>query len=201
MGGDRQDELITQLTSNQNRLYGFILTLIPDRNCARDVLQETNLVIWRKADEYAPGTNFWAWATRIAHYQVLAFHRDTARDRHVFDVQLLDYLKAAAENFSGDDERRRALHDCLAKLDSRQKDLVADRYRSELPLDEISRRSGRTVAAVKMALLRLRRTLLDPGGANFAMGDGSVHFFSESIDFTLFGDLGTIAGGEVATPP
>jgi len=35
-----------------------------------------------------------------------------------------------------------------------------------------------------------------PGGANFLLADSSVRFFSETIDFTLYGDLGTVAGGE-----
>ena len=42
---------------------------------------------------------------------------------------------------------------------------------------------------------------LHPGGAHFAMGDGSVHFFSEAIDFKLYNELGTRAGGEVAGIP
>ncbi len=42
---------------------------------------------------------------------------------------------------------------------------------------------------------------LHPGGANFLMGDGSVHFLSESISHQLFCALGTRAGGEVATLP
>ncbi|MFH1265042.1 MAG: H-X9-DG-CTERM domain-containing protein, partial [Planctomycetota bacterium] len=42
---------------------------------------------------------------------------------------------------------------------------------------------------------------LHPGGANFLMGDGSVHFFSESIDYRLINGLGTRAGGEVASLP
>jgi prepilin-type processing-associated H-X9-DG protein len=40
-----------------------------------------------------------------------------------------------------------------------------------------------------------------PGGANFVMGDGSVHFLSELIDYRLYNYLGTIAGGEAATLP
>jgi prepilin-type N-terminal cleavage/methylation domain-containing protein/prepilin-type processing-associated H-X9-DG protein len=40
-----------------------------------------------------------------------------------------------------------------------------------------------------------------PGGANFLMGDGSVHFFSETIDYKLYNELGTRAGGEVAKLP
>ncbi|TWT95800.1 Fimbrial protein precursor [Botrimarina colliarenosi] len=39
------------------------------------------------------------------------------------------------------------------------------------------------------------------GGANFALADGSVHFVTDSIDFTLLGDLATIAGGEVSQLP
>lgn len=38
-----------------------------------------------------------------------------------------------------------------------------------------------------------------PGGANFAMADGSVHFVSETIDYLLYNALGTRAGGETAS--
>ncbi|MBN1908836.1 MAG: DUF1559 domain-containing protein [Pirellulales bacterium] len=37
---------------------------------------------------------------------------------------------------------------------------------------------------------------LHPGGANIMMGDGSVHFFNEYIDYRLYNELGTRAGGE-----
>ena len=42
---------------------------------------------------------------------------------------------------------------------------------------------------------------LHPGGAMFAMGDGSVRFFSEYIDYRLYNELGTRAGDEVVTIP
>jgi prepilin-type N-terminal cleavage/methylation domain-containing protein/prepilin-type processing-associated H-X9-DG protein len=37
------------------------------------------------------------------------------------------------------------------------------------------------------------------GGANFGMCDGSVRFISQNIDFTMYRNLGTIRGNEVAT--
>ncbi len=40
-----------------------------------------------------------------------------------------------------------------------------------------------------------------PGGVQFVFADGSVHFLSETIEFSLFGDLATKAGGEVAVLP
>ncbi|MBN2218114.1 MAG: DUF1559 domain-containing protein [Pirellulales bacterium] len=42
---------------------------------------------------------------------------------------------------------------------------------------------------------------MHPGGANFMMGDGSVHFFEEFIDYKLYNDLGTRDGGEVVSLP
>jgi prepilin-type N-terminal cleavage/methylation domain-containing protein len=38
-----------------------------------------------------------------------------------------------------------------------------------------------------------------PGGAYLAMGDASVHFVAETIDYRLYNHLGTRAGGETAT--
>jgi prepilin-type N-terminal cleavage/methylation domain-containing protein/prepilin-type processing-associated H-X9-DG protein len=40
-----------------------------------------------------------------------------------------------------------------------------------------------------------------PGGAQFAMADGSVHFLFESIDYRLYNELGTRAGDESAALP
>jgi prepilin-type N-terminal cleavage/methylation domain-containing protein len=42
---------------------------------------------------------------------------------------------------------------------------------------------------------------LHVAGANFVMGDGSLHFFSEAIDYTLYNNLGTRAGAEVVKVP
>jgi prepilin-type processing-associated H-X9-DG protein len=38
-----------------------------------------------------------------------------------------------------------------------------------------------------------------PGGANFLMGDGSVKFMKQTINFQVFNHLGTRAGGEVVS--
>ena len=35
-----------------------------------------------------------------------------------------------------------------------------------------------------------------PDGANFLFADGSVHFLRDSISFTIYEELGSIAGGE-----
>jgi prepilin-type processing-associated H-X9-DG protein len=38
---------------------------------------------------------------------------------------------------------------------------------------------------------------LHPGGANFLMADGSIHFVAQTIDFRVYQALSTIQGAEV----
>jgi len=40
-----------------------------------------------------------------------------------------------------------------------------------------------------------------PGGANFALADATVHFVSENIDYKLYNELGSRAGGEPVSLP
>jgi len=160
MNAESHERLVQLLTASQTRLYGFILTLLPDRERAQDVLQDTNLVIWRKADEFQEGTNFWAWAAQIAHFRILAYYRDAGRDLHVFDDAVLENLAEAAQDNSADDDRRRALLICLKKLPRKQFEIVQQHYRQGRSIKAIAAEQQQTVAAIKMVLYRVRRALL-----------------------------------------
>ncbi len=45
------------LTRHQTSLYGFIYSLVGDRNASEDILQQTNLTLLQKADEFALGSD------------------------------------------------------------------------------------------------------------------------------------------------
>ena len=62
------------------------------------------------------------------------------------------------ENLAGE---RRALAGCVEMLPATQRELVQMRYESGVSLRELAERAGRTVAAVNMMLVRVRRALLD----------------------------------------
>jgi RNA polymerase sigma-70 factor, ECF subfamily len=160
MTEEQREKFILELTSFQNRLFGFILTLLPDSNQANDVLQDTNLIIWRKAEEFAPGSDSWAWASKIAHFRVLRFYRDCERSRHVFDEALLAELAIVAGKCdAAREDRLLALKSCLARLKPAQQQLIQSRYLQGNSVKAIAEQTGQSKGAVAMALFRVRKTL------------------------------------------
>ena len=49
---ESQFPLLRELTNHQNSIYAYIFSLVPKREIAQEILQETNLVICEKADQF-----------------------------------------------------------------------------------------------------------------------------------------------------
>src|SRR6059058_6691756 len=81
---------------NERRLYAYILTLLPRRADADDVLQETSLVMWDKFDAAAPPADFLAWARRVAYHKVLDFYKKARRADARLGRVFLEKVAAAA---------------------------------------------------------------------------------------------------------
>ncbi len=152
------DSFVLSLIGEQTRLFSYITMLIGDVNEANNILQETNIVIWRKADEFTDGTSFSMWARKIAYFCTLAFIRDKKRDKHIFDEEIVHQL-AARPITADEDERRVALRHCLSTLTERSLELLRQRYWPGQSISAIASQRGRTEGAIKMALMRLRQAL------------------------------------------
>ena len=139
----------------------YIHALLPDSNRARDVLQETNLVLWRKRDECRDPTAFVPWARRVAKFQVLASLRDHGRERLRFDPELVERLAEASASADREvDDRQRMLDECLAELDDEQRSLLESRYARGGSVRGLAERLGRSVGSVSQSLYRIRQGLL-----------------------------------------
>jgi RNA polymerase sigma-70 factor, ECF subfamily len=159
------DAFTSQLVAVQRRLYSYILTLVPSLVDADDVLQESNSVLLRKRDEYTPGTEFGAWACRVAYYEVLSYRRRKQRDRgHVLfanEAFLDDLAGEAAERYSDEEAVPIArLEHCMGKLDPMHRELLQLRYRKKQSSDRIAADLGRSPNAIRQLLYRIRTQLL-----------------------------------------
>ncbi len=156
------EAFVSLLTEHQARLSNFLHALVPDDHAVQDLLQRTNLVLWRKSQDYEPGTNFWAWASRIAYYETLRYRRSMHREKLVFNDDILEKICQVAERRSlGQESRRRALRSCLEKLPQRQREFIRQRYTESVSLGTIGGRFGVTANAVGKVLQRARVSLLE----------------------------------------
>lgn len=148
------------LTDAQPRLWAFLFSVVADPERARDVLQETNRVLWERADDYDPGRPFLGWAIGVAKVQAMAACQRAQRDRLQLDPDVVEGLAEVAERRSeGTGARQLALAHCLKRLTQEQRRLLEQRYYDRQGLQELGRTLGRSANAVAAALVRVRRAL------------------------------------------
>ncbi|MBN1395852.1 MAG: sigma-70 family RNA polymerase sigma factor [Pirellulales bacterium] len=157
----RDEPFLTLVTGAQRALHAFILRLVPRLSDADDILQETNLVLWSKQAEFTPGTDFRAWAFRIARFQVMAFRKRQSLDRLIFGDELVGRLARLGESCSDSlEEKRSLLIECLQELKESQRQMLDDHYGNRLSGREIAEKSGRNADAVFQAMHRARTALM-----------------------------------------
>jgi len=154
------EKFLELLAGCQRSVFVYAMSLLHDANDAEEVLQETNLVLWRKYDQYKPGTDFNAWACRIAHFEVMRIRQRRNREERLLSDNLLEML-ATEYGRSTDviEERRAALSRCLEKLRVEDRELVLQRYQPEGSTRRVAEALGRSVQGTRKSLRRIRRTL------------------------------------------
>ncbi len=153
-------EFVKLYTGCQSRLYAFILALTGNSEMTADVLQETNLVLWAKFDQFEIGTNFMGWAFQTARFQVMASRTKQSRDRLVFSDETLALVAAAFEKRDEKmADRQVLLKRCVEKLPERTREMMLSRYQRGESLEFIAKLVGRSYHAVGQAMHRARKAL------------------------------------------
>jgi RNA polymerase sigma-70 factor (ECF subfamily) len=155
-----QERFMRLWTESQQAVVNYIHATVRDPAAAKDLAQETALVLFRRFSEYDGQRPFLAWALGVAKLQVLGFRRDEVRSLVCFDTELFDrFTEMWAETAAAASERSSALEVCLERLPARPRQMVRLRYFEELSSEEIGRRIGSKSAAVRVALQRIRERL------------------------------------------
>jgi RNA polymerase sigma-70 factor, ECF subfamily len=154
------DRLATLMSDHQRGLYLYIYALVHRSEDTYDVLQETNLALWRDADRVEAVADFRSWAYRVAFNQVLAHRKRRLRDRLHFDETLLSQLANDMQTPADPTTNHQAvLRRCSHKMPVQSQRLLAMRYTSALSVKMIAQQLGSTVESVSKSLYRIRVAL------------------------------------------
>ena len=148
------------LTSS--RLYGVALRVVTNREWAEDVLQEAYLNIWRIAGNYHEALSPpLAWMGVIVRSRALDFLRRRASERADTAVELDAVI---SDTVAGDSpnpmdvteasEQAWALHECLRKLEARQREVLSLAYLRDLSHGELAEQLKLPLGTVKTWIRR-----------------------------------------------
>lgn len=156
------EEFVSSYTGCQSQLFAFLLSLLGSPQQAEEVLQEANLVIWRKSDQFIPGTSFIAWAISIARYQAMAYREKQGRDRLRFDERATEAIaNAYAERNPWPSDRLTVLDQCIGALPEPARSVLMMRYKDGLSPASIAAQQGKTYRAIVQSLSRVRAALAE----------------------------------------
>lgn len=154
-----------QLAANwegaRTAVFAQLLAGIGSFHDAEDVLQEVAVSVAKNYGSYDPARPFIAWALGIARNHMLMYFRRYHRNRLVFSDQIIAAIGQHLETFTENpaNQRREALHHCMHQLDNRRRRLIEMRYSNGLSVNDIAESLGKSVAAVKGSLHRVRKML------------------------------------------
>lgn len=164
-GHDRHIQAVQGLfLKYQPMVRSYILSMVPDFSLAEDILQETFVVVTRKAGEFELGTSFPAWVKTIARFKGMeALRRERGRFVALSDAALEalgtePHEYAAAEEI---DPRIEVLQSCISQLAPQARRSIELRYRGDHLPPQIAQLMGCTVQSVNVTLSRARSFLRD----------------------------------------
>jgi RNA polymerase sigma-70 factor, ECF subfamily len=143
------------------RLLYYLMALLPNGDDAADVMQETSLVLWNKFDSFEIGTNFLAWACKIARLQTMKHYERNSRSAKLFDTSTLEKLAVdAMDSAARPSVPLEVLESCLARLSESERKLIRRRYEHGSSVKQLAIDIGRTADSLSKSLGRIRRALL-----------------------------------------
>jgi RNA polymerase sigma-70 factor (ECF subfamily) len=159
----QQDQFVEQFVRSQGRVYAYIVTLLPNRDEAEEVFQQTSLALWKKWQEFDPKRDFVRWACGMAHLEVCNFLRkQSGRSRvNLCEDVLLEVAQVRLDMHDSLEDRHQALGHCLEKLKRQSRELLERCYAGKDSIRDIAEDIGLRPNALYMTLKRLRRTLLE----------------------------------------
>ena len=162
MNSNRQQQFAAQFIKHDRRLFGFVITLMPNFDDAEEAYQETCLRLWAKWDTYDPDRDFLAWACGFAKNVVRELRQKKSRSQALLSEQAMERI--AQQRFrlaETSDAWQSQLADCVRELTLPQQELIGRHYNGEQSVQAIADHFKTTPSAVYMRLSRIRRLLLE----------------------------------------
>ena len=167
---DDQQAFRQLVERHQERIFGYVMSMVRDRDVANDLFQETFFrairAMKQERGSYAPRGKWLAWVLRIARNAVFDHMRARKKwtDVEMKDDEGISFWDRLPDAMASVDEqvdmRRRIdlMEKCIQRLPDEQREVLALRHEVGMPFREIAEL---TDVSINTALGRMRYALLN----------------------------------------
>ncbi len=151
------------LASHRRQIHAYLISLVGNPTDAEDLLQSSMVVLWEKRDQFELGTNFSAWAKRVALFHAKNHLRKIARrgDQPLMDEHLAGIVSERFDEREAEFARnRKALQSCMAKLPERQRIAIEGKFLEGHSAETTAKALGVTPNALAQIIYRAKDNLI-----------------------------------------
>lgn len=149
-----------QYIVHQERLRGYVSSLVTNWSDADEVFQRTSLCLWRKWESFDPARGFLPWAFGIARIEAKRYLSEKGRRPQMLSDAAMEALdQAIIQNSDAIDDRLAALEHCVNKLQVANRALLRALYQKNASVEEAAKTFGLTANAVYKRVRKIRELL------------------------------------------
>lgn len=161
MDASQHQQFAERVVRNQQRVFRYIVSLVPNRADADELFQQTCLTLWENWERYDFSLDFLPWACGFAHNHVRNFYRKRQNGQVQLEADVIEMLAIrSSERRQHEDDRLAALRACLGELPERNRGVV-ESYYGGWTVQEIAAQRGSSANAIYKLLDRVREALHD----------------------------------------
>jgi len=155
-----QERFLALFLASEQELFRYVAAITPSLEDAREVMQQTAVVLWQKFDQYDLSQPFTPLACRFALNITKQWLARKKRWQAILADDVAEMIvRRRIELMPALNSRLRFLDGCLDKLPGEQRRIVEGYYFRQLGVDALALESRRTVDAIYKAMQRIRRQL------------------------------------------
>ena len=124
---------------------------------AQDALQEVNILLWQQAETFEMGTNFGAFACRVAYLKTLELLRKKKKSAFLtFDSDILESLSEPVTEEDTVCDQSNALLTCMGKLSEEEQELLVLRYEKGVTVRQIAKDRNKSEGSFQQLFFKLQ---------------------------------------------
>jgi len=173
MDAEQHQQFAQRMVRNQQRVFAYVVSLVPNRADAEELFQQTCLTLWEHWERYDMALDFVPWACGIAQNHVRNFLRKRQNAQVQLDADVLEMIALRSQQMQQrEGDQAAALRECLKELTERNR-VVIESYYGGRPVAEIAKERDATPNAI-YKLLDGTRAVLHQCVSNRLAAEGSA---------------------------